>query len=42
MTPCVTPLPPLVVAGRIRRGPAPLNLEVPEYRFLGPTKVLLG
>lgn len=29
-------------SGRIRRGPAPLNLEVPEYRFTGPTKLILG
>jgi len=29
-------------SGRIRKGPAPLNLEVPEYRFLEPTKILLG
>lgn len=30
------------VAGRIRRGPAPTNLEIPTYKFLSPTKVLLG
>ena len=29
-------------SGRIRRGPAPLNLEVPEYKFLTETKLLLG
>jgi ubiquinol-cytochrome c reductase iron-sulfur subunit len=29
-------------AGRIRKGPAPLNLIVPEYKFLTDTKVLLG
>jgi hypothetical protein len=29
-------------SGRIRRGPAPLNLEVPEYKFVGDGKVLLG
>lgn len=29
-------------SGRIRRGPAPLNLEVPEYKFLAADKVLLG
>ena len=29
-------------AGRIRKGPAPLNLLVPEYKFLSDTKVLLG
>ncbi len=29
-------------SGRIRRGPAPLNLEVPEYKFLDENKVVLG
>jgi len=29
-------------SGRIRRGPAPLNLEVPEYKFLSETKLVLG
>lgn len=29
-------------SGRIRRGPAPKNLEVPEYSFLGDTKVKVG
>lgn len=29
-------------SGRIRRGPAPLNLEVPTYKFLTDTKVVLG
>jgi len=29
-------------AGRIRRGPAPLNLEVPEYVFLNATTVRIG
>lgn len=29
-------------SGRIRKGPAPLNLLVPEYKFLTETKVLLG
>jgi len=29
-------------SGRIRKGPAPLNLEVPQYKFLTDTKVLLG
>jgi Rieske Fe-S protein len=29
-------------SGRIRRGPAPLNLEVPEYKFLAEDKLLLG
>ena len=29
-------------SGRIRIGPAPLNLEVPHHRFLDETTVLLG
>jgi len=29
-------------SGRIRRGPAPLNLEVPDYSFINPERVLLG
>lgn len=29
-------------AGRIRRGPAPLNLEVPEYNFLSDDKIKIG
>lgn len=29
-------------AGRIRKGPAPLNLEVPPYKFLEENKLLLG
>ena len=29
-------------AGRIRRGPAPLNLEVPEYDFLSDDKIKIG
>ena len=29
-------------SGRIRKGPAPKNLEVPEYAFTGPTKVKIG
>lgn len=29
-------------AGRIRRGPAPLNLEVPEYAFLDDTSIRIG
>eukprot|EP00877_Chromochloris_zofingiensis_P008516 jgi/Chrzof1/3918/Cz13g13110.t1 len=30
------------VSGRIRKGPAPYNLEVPEYRFLGDGKAVIG
>eukprot|EP01122_Echinamoeba_exundans_P008222 TRINITY_DN2686_c0_g1_i1.p2 TRINITY_DN2686_c0_g1~~TRINITY_DN2686_c0_g1_i1.p2 ORF type:complete len:231 (+),score=70.30 TRINITY_DN2686_c0_g1_i1:27-719(+) len=29
-------------SGRIRKGPAPLNLEVPPYKFLDDTHVLVG
>ena len=30
------------LSGRIRKGPAPYNLEVPTYSFLSDTKVLVG
>ncbi|XVE84244.1 hypothetical protein DITRI_Ditri16bG0155200 [Diplodiscus trichospermus] len=30
------------VSGRIRRGPAPYNLEVPTYTFLDENKLLIG
>ena len=29
-------------SGRIRQGPAPLNLVVPEYKFITPTRVKIG
>ena len=29
-------------AGRIRSGPAPLNLQVPDYKFTSPTVVEIG
>ena len=29
-------------AARIRQGPAPKNLEVPDYKFLSPTTVQIG
>ena len=29
-------------SGRIRKGPAPLNLEVPPYTFVGEDKVIVG
>ena len=29
-------------AGRIRKGPAPLNLKVPDYTFASPTVVRIG
>lgn len=31
------------ISGRIRKGPAPYNLEVPEYRFIeGGSKAIIG
>ena len=30
------------VSGRIRSGPAPANLEVPQYAFLSDTKIKIG
>jgi len=30
------------ISGRIRKGPAPLNLEVPEYDFPEDGKVVIG
>lgn len=30
------------ISGRIRKGPAPLNLEVPPYKFISETKILIG
>lgn len=29
-------------SGRIRKGPAPINLEVPQYAFQGDTRILIG
>ena len=29
-------------AGRIRKGPAPRNLEVPPYEFVSETKIKIG
>ena len=29
-------------SGRIRKGPAPLNLEVPPYKFVSDTKIQIG
>lgn len=29
-------------SGRIRKGPAPLNLEVPPYKFIEDAKILVG
>lgn len=29
-------------SGRIRKGPAPLNMEVPPYSFLDDTKIIIG
>ncbi|KAI9144761.1 Rieske [2Fe-2S] iron-sulfur domain-containing protein [Paraphysoderma sedebokerense] len=31
------------ISGRIRKGPAPLNLEIPEYNFVeGDSKIVIG
>eukprot|EP00475_Leptophrys_vorax_P038165 TRINITY_DN6679_c0_g1_i4.p1 TRINITY_DN6679_c0_g1~~TRINITY_DN6679_c0_g1_i4.p1 ORF type:complete len:277 (+),score=11.66 TRINITY_DN6679_c0_g1_i4:112-942(+) len=30
------------ISGRIRKGPAPTNLEVPQYRFMEDGKLLIG
>lgn len=30
------------VSGRIRKGPAPLNLEIPKYNFIDDTTILIG
>lgn len=29
-------------AGRVRKGPAPLNLEIPPYKFIGKSTILVG
>jgi ubiquinol-cytochrome c reductase iron-sulfur subunit len=29
-------------SGRIRKGPAPLNLEIPPYEFLDDTRIKIG
>lgn len=30
------------LSGRIRKGPAPLNMEIPPYKFVDDEKILLG
>ena len=30
------------ISGRIRKGPAPLNLEIPPYKFVTDAKILIG
>lgn len=30
------------ISGRIRKGPAPLNMEIPPYKFLEDHKILMG
>jgi ubiquinol-cytochrome c reductase iron-sulfur subunit len=30
------------LSGRIRKGPAPLNLEVPPYKYITPQMILMG
>jgi len=29
-------------SGRIRKGPAPKNLEIPPYDFVGDTRIKIG
>jgi ubiquinol-cytochrome c reductase iron-sulfur subunit len=29
-------------SGRIRKGPSPLNLEIPPYKFISDTEILMG
>ena len=30
------------ISGRIRKGPAPTNLEIPPYKFTGETNIVIG
>jgi ubiquinol-cytochrome c reductase iron-sulfur subunit len=30
------------ISGRVTKGPAPKNLEVPEYKFIGKNKIIIG
>ena len=30
------------ISGRIRKGPAPVNMEVPNYEFVSDTKLVIG
>ena len=30
------------LSGRIRKGPAPLNMDIPPYKFMTDTKILIG
>ena len=30
------------ISGRIRKGPAPKNLEIPPYKFTGETNIVIG
>lgn len=32
----------LTRSGRIRKGPAPLNLEIPPYKFLDDEHIVVG
>jgi len=29
-------------AGRVRKGPAPTNLEIPEYKFINDHSIIIG
>ena len=30
------------ISGRIRKGPAPVNMEIPNYEFVSDTKLIIG
>jgi len=30
------------ISGRIRKGPAPVNMEIPKYKFVSDTKIVIG
>ena len=30
------------ISGRIRKGPAPTNMEIPKYKFVSDTKIVIG
>lgn len=30
------------ISGRIRKGPAPSNLEVPQYKFIDESHIVIG
>jgi hypothetical protein len=30
------------ISGRVRKGPAPLNMEIPKYSFMDDSKIVIG